>query len=130
MFLYKIVNIRKCLCETCKQGVCLSWTSASLRSADKHTPYKMNEANRKTKYSTKKLPRDKKTNALASEVGFRAEPLAKTPTFSLTPYSYSLYIFKLSERGVFFFAQANPFLVGVISNKTRCCVFRRVLVLI
>ena len=53
----------------------------SLRSADKHTPYKMNEANRKTKYSTKKLPRDKKTNALASEVGFRAEPLAKYPFF-------------------------------------------------
>jgi len=63
--------------------VCLANTSASLRSADKHTPIDKTKRSDKLNAHIKKLPRDKKTNALASEVGFRAEPLAKTPTFSL-----------------------------------------------
>ena len=50
----------------------------------KHTP---NKTELKKQKEQKNSTWVKNTNTKASEVGFRAEPLAKTPTFSLTPYS-------------------------------------------
>ena len=49
----------------------------------KHTPQPTEQTKRANKIN--ELPKIKRQNTKASEVGFRAEPLAKTPTFSLLP---------------------------------------------
>ena len=59
---------------------------ARLRLANTSTRHnRLNKQKRANKMT--ELPKIKRQNTKASEVGFRAEPLAKTPTFSLTPYS-------------------------------------------
>ena len=61
-------------------GMYLSYTSASLRSADKHTPCKAKRIEPKIN-THQKLPKGKKTNALASKVGVHAEPRGEVTAF-------------------------------------------------
>ena len=120
----KCKPIKECVNRAC---ACIIQVGSASPRRNKHTPCKMKRSE-KLNAQPKSSHEVKRQMRWRAKWGFALSRLRKHP---LSRYCQTALLSNFNSRKrVFFFAQASPFLVGVISNKTKCCIFRRVLVLI